>query len=1658
MLRRARSLPLQRRREAAYADHTPLALESLEDRRLLSALTWSPGVNLPSARAGASAIETGGAILVVGGGTTTTNLLSSGSSAWSAAAALDLPRYYAGLASTGSQYLVYGGNTGGTALEEALTYDPYNIDNVQDAAILHTPRTQFGYAGDGAFPYAIGGLNGGSVLATVERYNVATDSWSYTASLPQARFDFPAVDDGAGHIYTFGGATANNATSVSNTVYRYTVATNTWQTMAAMPVATRDSAAVLASNGRIYVLGGSSAAGAIATVQSYDPAANTWTSETDLPAARTSAAAVGDALGRIEVIGGYDASHVAVNTVWVSQQLNVPDTPPAITSTAPATVNVGSLYTYQVVATGNPQPTFSLTVAPSGMSVNPTSGLITWTPTVAQAGLNNVTVRATNVAGFDERPFTVRAYSPAPTAPTGLQVTGTTTNTVSLTWNPSTDGIGVAGYRVYRVTHTGFHGIQTVYTQYADVPGTSATVNVPLPGYGYTFTVAAYNASGSQSGYSARVTATTQSAPTFIGPATVGVIANHPLAFNLSASGNPATFSYSAINVPAGMTVNPTTGLVSWTPTDANVGSSYYTFSISNGVGVTSAVVNVNVSANLPNVTYTPGPTALATQPYSVQFSQVSDPYNTAPVTYALVAGPAGASIHPTSGLLSWTPGTADIGTANFTVRATNYAGSRDTSLSVPVTFASAAQNVTVSNVTTTSAVATWQPPAFTALPIQGYHITASYVTRSGRFNTVHTLNFSATGATTVNLTGLPTSKTITVSVSAFDAANRDGLAGRTSFSTATATPTIAIAGGPYTYDAAAHGVSATARGVGGVVVSGSFTYTYNGLDTLPVEPGTYAVEAIFNSSDPYYADTVGVGSLVINPAQPAIVLDATTFTYDGAPHALSATAYALDGSTPVSGTFSYSYEGSPTPPTNPGLYAVAITFTSADPRYATTTINDSLRIVSTGTTQPTLTLNGGPFVYNGAPRPLTAVAFQTNGTTPLAGTFSTFTYNGSTTVPANAGTYAVAGAFYSRNPNYADKTVNGTLTISRAAPAVSIASSYVYNGGPQTANAVAYGVDGITPVSGSFSLTYNGSNTAPTNAGTYAVIATFTSADPNYTNASAAGSMIIAKATPYIQVTGGGYLTFDGATHAGTAVAYAVDGVTPLAGAPVIHYRRWDAATNAYVSSGTPLHAGTFLIDATYTSTNPNYLSATVSESLYIVPATPNVVISGGPFDYDGNPHGATVAVTGVNGTTPVAGSTVVTYDGAPAVPSDGGVHTVQVAFTSANPDYANTSGTGELVIYPAAHLAPDETYPWLMNLVWTGSPGADEVQFFQIDATTVQVIVLRQNGIVSDTDQSFAGVTGMIVADGRGGDDTIDASAITGLFTQLSGGAGKDLIRGGNAGGLLFGDTAGVNAAAQDTIFGGAGDDTIYGDSNADGGEGAADIISAGDGNDVIYADGGMGGVAAGDTIDGGAGDDVIFADGAEGGDDVITTGDGNNWVDAGPGNDSVTGGSGNDVLIGGDGAEGSSDTLIGGAGRDILIGDMGNVVVAKVAGGADLLVGGAGEDLILAGAFLPADGNALAAIQAEWTSARSYAQRVANISGVGAGPRDNGDYFLSLGVNVFNDRTASLPVTSTVVDQVLGGADMDWLLFDASEDLATDVAAGETTVNLRTSPLPP
>jgi len=100
-----------------------------------------------------------------------------------------------------------------------------------------------------------------------------------------------------------------------------------------------------------------------------------------------------------------------------------------------------------------------------------------------------------------------------PSAPSKVTVSSVSPTSVSLSWSPSTDNLGIAGYGVYNGT-----------TRVSQVAGTSATVSNLSCGSSYTFGVDAYDAAGNRSAKASVAVAT--AACSVVGSSTVFVAPN----------------------------------------------------------------------------------------------------------------------------------------------------------------------------------------------------------------------------------------------------------------------------------------------------------------------------------------------------------------------------------------------------------------------------------------------------------------------------------------------------------------------------------------------------------------------------------------------------------------------------------------------------------------------------------------------------------------------------------------------------------------------------------------------------------------------------------------------------------------------------------------------------------------------------------------------------------------------------------------------------------------------------------------------------------------------------------------------------------------------------------------------------------------------------
>ncbi|OAB34319.1 chitinase [Paenibacillus macquariensis subsp. defensor] len=195
-----------------------------------------------------------------------------------------------------------------------------------------------------------------------------------------------------------------------------------------------------------------------------------------------------------------------------------------------------------------------------------------------------------------------------PSVPGNLVSTLTTSNSVSLAWNASTDNVAVTGYSV------------TYGTTSVNVAGTSTTINGLSPNTAYTFTVKAKDAAGNQSAASNVVTVTTNvpsvdtTAPTtptnlqVSGKTTSSVSLSWTASTdNVGVTGYTVTWGSSSVNVTASTAT--ISGLSAGTAYTFIVTAKDAAGNISMGTSIQSTTDN-NPTGSVPwaaNVSYTVG-------------------------------------------------------------------------------------------------------------------------------------------------------------------------------------------------------------------------------------------------------------------------------------------------------------------------------------------------------------------------------------------------------------------------------------------------------------------------------------------------------------------------------------------------------------------------------------------------------------------------------------------------------------------------------------------------------------------------------------------------------------------------------------------------------------------------------------------------------------------------------------------------------------------------------------------------------------------------------------------------------------------------------------------------------------------------------------------
>ncbi len=376
-------------------------------------------------------------------------------------------------------------------------------------------------------------------------------------------------------------------------------------------------------------------------------------------------------------------------------------------------------------------------------------------------------------------------------------------------------------------------------------------------------------------------------------------------------------------------------------------------------------------------------------------------------------------------------------------------------------------------------------------------------------------------------------------------------------------------------------------------------------------------------------------------------------------------------------------------------------TFTSGDANYSNAP--SSPVTFSIGAPSPSIAVSDAGGTYNGNPYPATGTVAGLNGVpgAKLETVGLTYTYySGSTATgtplsgaPTNAGTYTVVASF-AGSTDYSAGTAQTTFTIGTATPkVVATDPSGQYTGNPFQASTTVTGVGNLS-LGGGLSYAYyagstatgSASTSAPETVGTYTVVATFVTGDPNYSTASSAPVTFSITAAPATVTVSDVASTYTGNASPATGTVAGLNGVagSTLEGVGLTFtYYSGGTATGTPLA-GAPASAGTYTVVASFVGSE-DYSASSAQTTFTIGQATPKLAVTDALGMYTGSTFPATATVTGVSGTPgstlEAVGLTVTYYVGNTATgtplagaPANADTYTVVAAFAGST-DYSGNS-----------------------------------------------------------------------------------------------------------------------------------------------------------------------------------------------------------------------------------------------------------------------------------------------------------------------------------------------------------------------------------------------
>jgi hypothetical protein len=226
--------------------------------------------------------------------------------------------------------------------------------------------------------------------------------------------------------------------------------------------------------------------------------------------------------------------------------LNVLPPAPVVTSGTSATATQGVLFTYQITATNNPT-SYAATGLPPGLTVDPVMGIISGTATAT--GTSNITISAVNLGGTGSAILALSVLPPPPIITSGASATVTEGQPFSyqITATNGPTSYAACGLPAGLMVDP----IMGIISGTATASGTSNIV------------ISAMNLGGT--GSAILVLSVIPPPPVITSGTSALATEGEPFTYQITATNGPT--AYMASGLPAGLNIDPSTGLISGTAT-----------------------------------------------------------------------------------------------------------------------------------------------------------------------------------------------------------------------------------------------------------------------------------------------------------------------------------------------------------------------------------------------------------------------------------------------------------------------------------------------------------------------------------------------------------------------------------------------------------------------------------------------------------------------------------------------------------------------------------------------------------------------------------------------------------------------------------------------------------------------------------------------------------------------------------------------------------------------------------------------------------------------------------------------------------------------------------------------------------------------------------